>query len=117
MTPSDKVFVTPTSSQSPTQPVAKTVTECFAFPKEHWRYISIPDTDLYDAPHPGVRLNGTSYGSGKHYLPNPIADEIEERLHVFNKSSIRVLRPNQDTKALRDLGRAGSPNPTAVPAA
>ncbi len=74
--------------------------------------VVIPDRDLFDQPHPGVRLNHTAYGPGVHRLAPDIAHEIEDRLARFNHEQVRVLQPTIDRKSVKianSQGRATLP--------
>jgi hypothetical protein len=70
------------------------------------RYVNVPDTDLFDMPHPGVRLNFESYGPGTHYLDKERADTIEACLRDYEIANRRILQPKQDAKAIAAVNKA-----------
>lgn len=76
------------------------------------RYVTIPDTDLFDFPHPAIRINGEAYGPGTHYLPSELAGTVEERLKAYTKGNVRILQPKRDAEAERVVDR-GRGNATA----
>lgn len=76
--------------------------------KAEGRYVTVPETDLFGMPHPGVRLNNESYGSGTHFLDTQRANTIEATLKQYEETSRRVLQPRQDTKALSDVERGSN---------
>jgi hypothetical protein len=77
-------------------------------PKEEFEYVTVPDTDLFDQPHPGVRINGVHFGPGTHKISDPIlAATGKERLQAHSRSDVRILQPKRDAEALRvtNMGR------------
>jgi hypothetical protein len=72
-------------------------------PVEEFEYVTIPEKDILDYPHPGVAINRESYGPGVHRLPRDIAREVKERLAIFDAANIRIIQPRKDMKALTDL--------------
>ena len=80
-------------------------------PPELWVSFNIPATDIFDAPHPEISLNGKSWGPGAHKAPPAVAKEVLERLDLFTNQSIRVLQPKKDLKA-RDALKTRGYNPT-----
>jgi hypothetical protein len=69
-------------------------------------YVSIPQTDLFDQPHPGVRLNRVKFEAGKTYsVRADVALEVEDRLKKFNVEQVRLLRPNADRKSLNEVNK------------
>lgn len=68
-----------------------------------FEYVTIPDKDLFDFPHPGIGLNREHYGPGTHKLPLDIAREVKTRLAIFEAQNIRILQPRKDMRALSDL--------------
>ena len=76
-------------------------------------YVTVPERDLFDAPHPGVRINMDSFGPGTHLVSPVIAGEIQDRLGAFIKGQMRILQPGQDRKAVELVSRfSGTPIPT-----
>lgn len=65
------------------------------------RYVTIPDTDLFDQPHPPIRINSFSFGPGTHWLSNEIAGTVEERLKAYTRANVRVLQPKRDQESER----------------
>lgn len=63
------------------------------------RYVTVPDTDLFDYPHPSIRINQHAYGPGTHYLPSELADTVEERLKAYTRSNVRLLQPKRDMES------------------
>jgi hypothetical protein len=77
-----------------------------AINEDKFVHITIPATDLYDHTHPGVQLNRHRFEPGKTYLVRAdVAGEIENRLKLFDREQVRLLRPNADRKALNDVNR------------
>lgn len=69
-------------------------------------YVAIPATDLFDQPHPGVRLNRHKFEAGKTYAVRAdVGMEVEDRLKKFNIEQVRLLRPNADRKSLNEVNR------------
>lgn len=69
-------------------------------------YVTIPATDLYDHVHPTVQLNRHKFEAGKTYeVRSEVAAEIRQRLAMFAREQVRLLRPNVDSKAQRDVAR------------
>lgn len=74
-------------------------------PKSAGRYVTVPDTDMFDMPHPGVRLNHESYGPGTHFLDNERANTVEQCLKDYEISNRRILQPRQDAAAIRAVNK------------
>src|SRR6266404_1838045 len=73
---------------------------------DEFMYVSIPATDLFDQPHPGVRLNRHKFEAGKTYsVRAEVAIEVEDRLKKFNIEQVRLLRPNADRKSLNEVNK------------
>lgn len=70
------------------------------------RYVTVPDTDMFDMPHPGIRVNTESYGPGTHYLPTELANTVEGSLRDYELANRRILQPRQDAKAIQAVNRA-----------
>jgi len=74
--------------------------------RDDFMYVEIPAADLFDQPHPGVRLNRVKFEAGKRYsVRADVAIEVEDRLRRFNAEQVRLLRPNADRRALTDVNR------------
>lgn len=75
------------------------------------RYVTIPDTDLFDMPHQPVIINGIPYGPGTHLLEAELAGTVEERLKAYTQSNVRILQPRRDFSAEQTVDRnRGSAN-------
>lgn len=74
-------------------------------PKAAGRYVTIPDTDLFDQPHRPVTINGTPYGPGTHFLETELAGTVEERLKTATRADVRILQPRRDSDAENLLNR------------
>jgi hypothetical protein len=97
-------------------------------PAEEMVYLTIPAEDLYDNKHPGVRLIGgsikrwnedrgcwvdtgkagtsLSFEAGKTYqLPAAIAEEVQQRLDLFDREDRRLLRPKADNRSLNQVNK------------
>lgn len=72
------------------------------------RYVTIPDIDMFDYPHPAIRINGTNYGPGIHYLDAELAGTVQERLDAYTRGNIRLLQPTRDQKAERQVNVQGT---------
>lgn len=68
-----------------------------------FEYVTIPESDIFDFPHPGVRINRDHFGPGTHKLPLKTAQEVKERLAIFDAQNIRIMQPRKDLRALKDL--------------
>lgn len=76
------------------------------------RYVTVPDTDLFDQSHPPIRINSMSFGPGTHWIENELANTVEERLKAYQRSNVRILQPKRDTESERlvevNRGTSGS---------
>jgi hypothetical protein len=70
-----------------------------------FEYVTIPERDMFDYPHPGVAINRDHFGPGTHKLPLDIAREVKERLAKFEAQNIRILQPRKDLRALEAIAR------------
>lgn len=70
------------------------------------RYVTVPDTDMFDMPHPGIRVNHDSFGPGTHYLPTELANTVEASLRDYELANRRILQPRQDANAIRAVNKA-----------
>ena len=68
-----------------------------------FEYVTIPERDMFDYPHPGIGHNREFYGPGTHKLPYDVAQEVKERLAIFEAQNIRILQPRKDLRALKDI--------------
>jgi hypothetical protein len=85
--------------------VAKAVEAADTKPAKTYRWVEIPERDMYDHPHPGVGINLDHYGPGRHYVEEVVAGEIERILKRFEIQNIRLLQPRKDMTALNDLAK------------
>jgi hypothetical protein len=69
------------------------------------RYVTVPDTDMFDMPHPGVRLNHESYGPGTYLLDKERADTVEGALKGYEIANRRILQPRQDANAISAVNK------------
>jgi len=86
-------------------------------PKETWRYVTIPEDDPTGLTFPTIRRNKDEYIAGQTYnVPATVADFLNERIRVFNKSVVRLFQPNVDKDALMrvPVGSAPSGDRTTV---
>lgn len=72
------------------------------------RWVEVPEKDLFDFPHPVIRINLLEFGPGKHFVEANVADWIEERLRRKYQSDIRVMRPQQDYTSQNAMTRFGA---------
>lgn len=70
------------------------------------RYVTIPDTDMFDMPHPGIRINHENYGPGTHYLDSERANTVEASLRDYEVANRRILQPRQDANAINAVNKA-----------
>lgn len=68
-----------------------------------WRYVTIPDSDIYDFPFDGIWINNDHFKPGKHLVPPEVADSLEERLTVWQREMIRLMRPGRDKRVKKQL--------------
>jgi hypothetical protein len=70
-----------------------------------FRYVTIPDVDLYNYKFEGISVNQDNYKPGKHLVSADIADTLEDRLKVWSDYNTRLMRPQADITALQQLGQ------------
>ena len=70
-----------------------------------YRYVTIPAEDLYNYKFAGIGINQDNYGPGTHLVPSEVADSLEERLRVWVAYNTRLMRPQADAQALRQIGQ------------
>lgn len=68
-----------------------------------WRYVTIPDRDIYDYVFKGMWINQDHYKPGKHLVPPDVADSLEERLVAWEDYSKRLSRPSAHLQSLQQL--------------
>ena len=67
-------------------------------PEGH-RYVTVPAKDVLGNPFEGIWHNKTFFEPGTHIVEDDIASTLEERLQVFQASTIRLLQPYSDMRA------------------
>jgi len=72
------------------------------------RWVEVPEKDLFDFPHPHIRVNLLDFGPGRHYLDADLADTVEERLLAKYNADLRIMRPQQDITSQNAMNRFGS---------
>lgn len=83
-------------------------------PKETWQFVTIPDEDPLGYPYPNVSLNKTIFEKGQTYqVPPSVAQYVNERIKVYNRSCVRQLQSNVDRKSLQEVS-VGTASPVAV---
>lgn len=85
--------------------VAKVDNPSVEAPKPAKRYVTIPERDLFDQPHPAIRINHFTFASGTHYLDAELANTVEERLLAYTRANIRILQPTRDISSEKLLER------------
>jgi hypothetical protein len=70
-----------------------------------YRYVTIPDVDLYNYKFGGISINHDTYKSGKHLVSADVADTLEDRLRVREAGDKRLMRPQADVSALQQIGQ------------
>lgn len=69
-----------------------------------WQYVTIPQENALGEVHAKLSLNRHEFFAGQTYLvPKEAAESLTERLHVYNKSCIRILQPRRDFDALSKI--------------
>ena len=71
--------------------------------KADWEYVTIPETDLYDEPHPSIWNNRREFAPGTHHLSPEMAADLKDRLKVFAASQRRILRGTPDRLTLKQI--------------
>lgn len=74
---------------------------------EGYRYVTIPNEDIYEAKFDGIWLNQKQFKPGTHLVPAAIADTLEERLKVWNTSMIRLMRPGSNRDTVKTMAKQG----------
>lgn len=82
-------------------PTGKVDNPSISAPRATHRYVTIPDTDLFDYPHPAIRINQHIFGPGTHHIESELADTVEERLKAYTRSNVRLLQPKRDMDSER----------------
>ena len=73
-------------------------------PRETWPYVTIPEDDPLGTEFPTITLNKITFHRGESYqVPPQVAAFVNERIKVYNRSCVRLLQPNVDRVALREV--------------
>jgi len=78
--------------------------------KADWEYVTIPEIDLYDQPHPSLWNNRKEFKPGTHLVPPDLARSLKDRLSAFDESQRRIYRGTSDRKTVRQIGKGGITN-------
>lgn len=68
-------------------------------PNSEMEYVTIPERDLFDMPHPNIQLNNNKYGPGTHHLTKLIALYVKDRLKAYERGNVRLMRNIKDSEA------------------
>lgn len=83
-------------------------------PKETWQFVTVPDEDPLGMKYPNISLNKTIFEAGQTYqVPPPVAQYVNERIKVYNRSCVRQLQSNVDRKSLQEVA-VGTTAPVAL---
>lgn len=73
------------------------------------RWVKVPEKDLFDFPHPAIRVNLQAYEPGESYfLDADVADWVENRILMKRSADIRVMRPNKDIESEMIMNQFGA---------
>lgn len=91
-------------AEAKAKPVVETKPSAWETPKETWQYVTIPEEDPLGKEFAPIGLNKDRFLAGQTYhVPAEVATYINDRIKVFNRSCVRLLQPNIDQKAVRDV--------------
>ena len=106
-------------------PKKKMTPEILAKLEQGYRYVTVPSEDIYEQPFDGIHITGGhgilgKDGDGKpvkgfqihlqpgtHLLPSDLADDVEDRLKVWQDQMIRLMRPGRDKKSEAQASNRG----------
>ena len=71
------------------------------------RWVEVPQKDLFDFPHPTIRVNLQEFPPGKYFLDAELADFVEDRIRLKYQADIRIMRPSQDVTSQNAMNRFG----------
>jgi hypothetical protein len=71
------------------------------------RWVEVPQKDLFDFPHPTIRVNLLEFPPGRHFVDAELADFIEDRIKLKYQADIRIMRPSQDVTSQDAMNRFG----------
>lgn len=78
-----------------------TIDEFYSTDQSNWEWITVPAKDPLGKPAPKFTLNRREFEPGQRYLvPPEIANELRDRIEVFQASIGRLLQDTIDYKAL-----------------
>ena len=70
--------------------------------KTKWRYVTLPEFDLFDQPFQGASINGFEFRGGETYfMPPDYADELEMILRKAQKAEVRLIQSTPDRISIR----------------
>jgi hypothetical protein len=72
------------------------------------RWVEVPEKDIFEYPHPIVRINMLEFGPGKHFVDALLADTIEDRVRAKYQADLRVMQRNPDLNAQGIMTRFGA---------
>lgn len=70
--------------------------------EQGYRFVEVPERDIYDYEFSGFWINNTHFKPGKHLLPSDWADEAERILKAWDTSNRRLLRATPHNKSLSE---------------
>lgn len=72
--------------------------------KDTWQYVTVPEEDPLGSDFPTITLNKITFHRGQTYqVPPQVAAFVNERIKVYNRGCVRLLQPNVDRVALREV--------------
>jgi hypothetical protein len=74
--------------------------------KANWRWVEVPDTDLFGEPHTGVSVNFHAFPPGKYFVSPEMANEVTRLLQNRLRGDMRVLQPRQDVVMARVMAKS-----------
>lgn len=81
---------------------AKMTKDDLAKLEKGYRFVEVPERDIYDYEFQGFWINNTHFKPGKHLLPADWADEAERILKVWDTANRRLLRASPHNKSLSE---------------
>ena len=76
--------------------------------KEQVEYVTLPEFDVYDEPYPEFAINKLRFAPNMTHAVSPeIAGELRTMIRRFEKSRIRLLQKNPDTRSLKQSTGSG----------
>lgn len=96
-----------TAPKAPTKATVEAAARASNEDISDWRWVEVPEEDLFGRPHTGVGINFQNYGPGRHFVKEELAGEIERLLKNRLQGDMRILQPNQDKAALAEMAKSG----------